>query len=138
AGVVGGPALRFACAREGFVSRLGIISRAVSTRSTVQVLAGVRLTATGGELELAATDMELSLRTTLPASVASEGSVVVPGKLLSELARLLPPGEVTLEVQEGSLSVTSGAYASRLHTYAAEDFPRLPPTDIPLTTLAAP
>ena len=54
--------LRVACDREAFVSRLGVISRAVSTRSTVQVLAGVRLTATGGELELAATDMELSLR----------------------------------------------------------------------------
>jgi len=130
--------LRVACDREAFVSRLGVISRAVSTRSTVQVLAGVRLTAAAGSLELAATDMELSLRTAVAASVASEGSVVVPGKLLSDLARLLPPGEVSLEVQEGSLQVTSGAYASRLHTYAAEDFPRLPPTDIQLTTLAAP
>src|SRR5437870_10720141 len=129
--------LRVSCGREVFVSRLAVVSRAVSTRSTVQVLAGIRLVAGGGELELAATDMELSLRTAVPATVTSEGSVVVPGKLLSDLARLLPPGEVALEVQEASLNVTSGSYASRLHTYAAEDFPRLPPSDLSLTTLAA-
>jgi DNA polymerase III subunit beta len=132
-----GSDLRAACDREAFVARLAVVSRAVSTRSTVQVLAGVRLTASGEELELAATDMELSLRTTLPANVAGEGSVVVPGKLLSDLARLLPAGDVSLQVQEGSLNVTNGSYASRLHTYAAEDFPRLPSSDLPLTTLAA-
>ena len=132
-----GSELRVTCDREAFVSRLAVVSRAVSTRSTVQVLAGIRLLAGNGELELAATDMELSLRTAVPATVASEGSVVVPGKLLSDLARLLPPGEVSLEVQEASLNVTSGSYASRLHTYAAEDFPRLPSSDVSLTTLAA-
>jgi len=132
-----GSELRVTCDREAFVSRLAVVSRAVSTRSTVQVLAGIRLLAGNGELELAATDMELSLRTAVPATVASEGSVVVPGKLLSDLARLLPPGEVSLEVQEASLNVTSGSYASRLHTYAAEDFPRLPSSDLSLTTLAA-
>jgi len=132
-----GSELRVTCDREAFVSRLAVVSRAVSTRSTVQVLAGIRLLAGNGELELAATDMELSLRTAVPATVASEGSVVVPGKLLSDLGRLLPPGEVSLEVQEASLNVTSGSYASRLHTYAAEDFPRLPSSDLSLTTLAA-
>ncbi len=129
--------LRVTCDREAFVSRLAVVSRAVSTRSTVQVLAGIRLVAGGGELELAATDMELSLRTVVPATVSSEGSVVVPGKLLSDLARLLPSGEISLEVQEASLNVTRGSYASRLHTYAVEDFPRLPPSNISLTTLAA-
>ena len=70
--------LQLMCDRDAFVARLGIVSRAVSTRSTVQVLAGIRLTAGNGALELAATDMEVSLRASLVASVASEGSVVVP------------------------------------------------------------
>jgi DNA polymerase-3 subunit beta len=129
--------LRLSCDRDEFVARLGTVSRAVSTRSAVQVLSGIKLAAAGGSLELAATDMEVSLRATLPAAVATEGSIVVPGKLLSDLARLLPVGEVTLETGEGLLTVTSGAYTSRLHTYAAEDFPRLPATDLPLTQLEA-
>jgi DNA polymerase III subunit beta len=132
-----GSDLRLTCDRDAFVAKLGLVSRAVSTRSTVQVLAGVRLRATESGLELAATDMELSLRSSVPATVSSEGAVVVPGKLLSDLARLLPPGEVTLESHDGTLTVTSGSYTSKLHTYAAEDFPRLPAPDVPLTALDA-
>jgi DNA polymerase-3 subunit beta len=131
-------AVRLTCDREAFVSRLAVVGRAVSTRSTVQVLSGVRISAAGGELELAATDMEISLRSTLPATVESEGAVVVPGKLLADLARLLPAGEVSLAAGDGGLAIASGAYTSRLHTYAAEDFPRLPATDLPLTPLDAP
>ena len=71
-----------------------VVSRAVSTRGTVQVLAGILLRAADGALELAATDMELSLRTTLAAEVEGDGAVVVPGKLLADLARLLPDDEV--------------------------------------------
>jgi DNA polymerase-3 subunit beta len=130
--------LRVKCDRDEFVARLSVVSRAVSTRSAVQVLSGIKVTAANGSVELAATDMEVSLRATLPAAVESEGSIVVPGKLLSDLAKLLPGGEVTLETGEGLLTVTSGSYTSRLHTYAAEDFPRLPATDLPLTQLDAP
>ena len=49
--------MKLTCSREDFVSKLGVVSRAVSTRSSVQILAGVLLRATNGELELAATDM---------------------------------------------------------------------------------
>src|SRR5262249_24184565 len=104
-GLAVGTDLRLTCDRDEFVARLAIVSRAVSTRSAVQVLAGIRLSATGGALELAATDMELSLRATGPAAIESEGAIVVPGKLLSDLARLLPRGDVTLAAQEGSLAV---------------------------------
>jgi DNA polymerase III subunit beta len=126
--------LRISCTRDDLVSRIGIVSRAVSTRGAVQVLAGVLLNATGDELQLAATDMELSLRTTLPASVEGGGSLVVPGKLLADLSRLLPADEVVIEhrADEGVAQVKSGSYASRVNIYAAEDFPRLPPVDVPL------
>jgi DNA polymerase-3 subunit beta len=124
-------AMKLTCSREDFVSRLGIVSRAVSTRSSVQILAGVLLRASRGELQLAATDMELSLRTSLDAQVEDDGSVVVPGRLLVDLARLLPDSEVQLEhrADEGVLGLVCGSASYRLHTYSAEDFPRLPEID---------
>ena len=75
--------------------------------------------------------MELSLRTSLEAQVEGEGSVVVPGRLLVDLARLLPDAEVQLEhrAEEGVLTVACGTASYRLHTYSAEDFPRLPEID---------
>ncbi len=123
--------LKLTCSREDFVSRLAVVSRAVSTRSSVQILAGVLLRAEGGELHLAATDMELSLRTSLDAQVDVEGPVVVPGRLLADLARLLPEPELQIEHRpdEGTVHITCGAASYRLHTYSAEDFPRLPEID---------
>ncbi len=126
-----GTGMKLTCSREEFVARLGVVSRAVSTRGSVQILAGVLLRATGGVLQLAATDMELSLRTSLDAEVEGEGSIVVPGRLLVDLARLLPDAEVQLEhrAEEGVLNVVCGTASYRLHTYNAEDFPRLPDID---------
>jgi DNA polymerase III subunit beta len=129
--VVGQGTLRVVCPRDELTRALGVVSRGVSTRTTVQILAGILLHAADGKLELAATDMELSLRTSLEAQIESEGSVVVPGRLLLELARLLPDAEVTIEhkLEEAAVEIRSGSASYRLHTYNAEDFPRLPEAD---------
>ena len=127
---VTGTALKISVPREELTRQLGVVSRAASTRTTVQVLAGILLRAEGGRLELAATDMEISLRSSLEAEVGSEGAVVVPSKLLADLVRLLPAEEVSVEHRsgEGVVEIVSGAASYKLHTYNAEDFPRLPET----------
>jgi DNA polymerase-3 subunit beta len=126
--VVAGTSLKISVAREELTRQLGVVARAASTRTTVQVLAGLLLRAGEGRLELAATDMEISLRSSLEASVESEGAVVVPSKLLADLVRLLPADDVSIEHRsgEGIVEIVSGAATYRLHTYNAEDFPRLP------------
>ncbi|TMK54306.1 MAG: DNA polymerase III subunit beta [Actinobacteria bacterium] len=123
--------MKIVCRQDELAQKLGIVSRAVSTRATVQILSGVLLRAEGGRLHLAATDMELSLRSSLDAQIEGEGAVVVPGRLLVDLVRLLPGDEVTFEhrAEEGVIHVTSGPSDASLHTYAAEDFPRLPDLD---------
>ena len=126
--VMVGEALKLTCARDELVAKLAVVSRAVSTRTAVQILAGILLRAEKGELHLAATDMELSLRTALEANVDEEGAVVVQGRTLVDIARLLPADEVEIAYrpEEGVVHITCGNYSSRLHTYAVEDFPRLP------------
>jgi DNA polymerase-3 subunit beta len=120
--------MKVTCSRDELVQKLAIVSRAVSTRATVLVLGGILLRAEGGELQLAATDMELSLRTALDAEVEGEGAVVVPGRLLVDLARLLPDEDVQVEhrAEEGVVRIECGSASYRLHTYNVEDFPRLP------------
>ena len=123
--------MKLTCSRDELAQKLGVVARAVSTRTSVQVLLGVLLRAEGGRLQLAATDMEVSLRASLDAEVEDEGAVVVPGRLLVDLVRLLPAGEVTIEhrAEEGVVRVECGSSSSRLHSYAVEDFPRLPDVD---------
>jgi DNA polymerase-3 subunit beta len=122
--------MKVTCTKDELVAKLAVVARGVSTRTAVQILSGIKLEAEGGTLALAATDMELSLRTSLEAQVGGPGAVVVPGRLLAELSRLLPDGEVELNATEdGVLRVTCGTASYTLHTYAAEDFPRLPEVD---------
>src|SRR5919199_869977 len=129
--VVATGTMKIACPRDELIAKLGVAARGVSTRTAVQILGGILLRAEDGELALAATDMELSLRTSLEARVEGDGSVVVPGRLLVDIARALPDGEVTIEhrAEEGLVEVTAGAAHYSLHTYNAEDFPRLPDVD---------
>jgi DNA polymerase-3 subunit beta len=111
------------------------VSRGVSTRTAVQILGGILIRANDHGVELAATDMELSLRTPLEGSVDGSGAVVVPGKLFADLARLLPADDVELEYREdeGVLGVRCGPAEYRVNTFGAEDFPRLPDADTTTT-----
>jgi DNA polymerase III subunit beta len=120
--------MRVACGKDELAEKLQVVGRGVSTRTTVQILAGIMLRAEGGRLHLSATDMEISVRDSLEAQVEEEGSVVVPGRLLVDIVRLLPAGEVTLEHKgdEGVVRLTCGSASYSLNTYGPEDFPRLP------------
>ena len=129
--VIVGSGLRITVAKDELVAALGIVSRAVSTRTSVQILSGILLEGQAGELRLAATDMELSLRATLAAQLEGDGAIVLPGKTLVDIARLLPADEVVIEHKpaESVVHVTSGSASYTLHTYNPEDFPRLPELD---------
>ncbi|HSC91144.1 MAG TPA: DNA polymerase III subunit beta [Gaiellaceae bacterium] len=129
--IVVGSGLKATCARAELAEQLGVVARAVSTRSAVQVLLGVLLRADDGRLQLAATDMELSLRASVEAEVEDEGAVVVPGRLLLDIVRQLPEGDVVIEhrPEEGIVRLECGSASYRVHTYSAEDFPRLPEVD---------
>src|SRR3954454_6456740 len=129
--VVVGTGLRITVSKDELSSKLAIVARGVSTRTAVLVLSGIQLRAEGGQLHLAATDMEVSLRSSVDAQVAGEGTVVVPGRLLLDIARSLPDSDVTIEhkPEEAVVVVTAGSANYRLHTYSSEDFPRLPEVD---------
>jgi len=123
-----GSGLRITVSKDELVSALGVVSRAVSTRTSVQILSGILLEAQNGELRLAATDMELSLRANVSAQIDGDGAIVLPGKTFSDIARLLPADDVAIEHKptESVVHVTSGSASYTLHTYNPEDFPRLP------------
>ena len=129
--------------RDEFVSKLSIVSRAVSTRAATQALSGILLSASEGGAALAATDGEMGLRTAMEADVAAAGSALLPGRLLSELARSLGDQSVEIELRESErdVEIRSGGSSFHLRVLPAEDFPNLPeegsePLKIPAPALA--
>jgi DNA polymerase-3 subunit beta len=122
--------LRLVIDRAIFVEALAAVGRAVSTRSIIPALAGIQLQAETGQLTLTATDGDLSIRSKVPADVESGGVVVVPGRLLADVARQLPSGDVTLVVDDGGLlSIECGSASFKLRLLSAEDFPPIQPIE---------
>jgi DNA polymerase III subunit beta len=123
--------MKFSISRDKFVAGLGVAVRGVSTRSAIQTLAGVKLVAGEGHLELQATDMELGVRVRDDAAVEREGSVVLPGRLLLDVARSLPTDELSLEhrTSQGDVEVVCGPSRFHLRTLPADEFPQLPTAD---------
>ncbi len=135
--------MKLSTTRQELVSSLSVVSRAVSTRAVTQALSGILVAASEGGVELAATDGEMGLRTALDAQVGEPGSVLLPGRLLADLARSLGEGGVEIESRETErdVEIRSGGSSFHLRVLPAEDFPSLPredgePLKIPAAALA--
>lgn len=119
--------MRLVSPKEELAGKLSVAGRAASAKSTIQILSHVLLTAEEGRCELAATDMELSLRVPLAATVEQTGSVVLP-RLAGDIVRSMADGPVTLEhrANEGVVSLSGGGSSFTLNCLQASDFPELP------------
>jgi DNA polymerase-3 subunit beta len=123
------PLMKLSISRDTLLGAVQVVGRAVSSRATLPSLGGVKFTATAGELALAATDTELGLSMAISdVSVETEGTVLLPGRLLGDVVRNLPGGEVTmaLRAEERDVELTAASARFHLRTLPAEDFPRLP------------
>jgi len=119
--------MKLSTSSQELLGQLQIVSRVASTRSAVQALSGVQIAAEDGT-ELRATDMEVALRVPLDATVERTGTVVLPARLLLDVVRQLPRGDVTLELRpsEQDVEVVAGTARFHIRTLRAEDFPPLP------------
>ncbi|HEY5709191.1 MAG TPA: DNA polymerase III subunit beta [Solirubrobacterales bacterium] len=130
--------------RDELVAKLSVVSRAVSTRAATQSLSGILVGVEEGRVSLCATDLEMGLKTDLAAEADGTGSILLPGRLLAELARSLgdPTVEIELRESERDVEIRSGGSSFHLRTLPSEDFPKLPdeegePLTIPAAALAA-
>jgi DNA polymerase III subunit beta len=122
--------VKLSVASADLLAQLQSVSRVASTRSAVQALSGVQVAATASGVELRATDMEIALRVPLTAEVQREGTVVLPARLLLDVARSLPKNadrvEFELRSEQQDVEVVAGHAKFHLRTLRAEDFPPLP------------
>jgi DNA polymerase-3 subunit beta len=120
--------LKLSLSTADLLAQLQTVTRVASTRSAVQALSGVKLSATNTGAELLATDMEMGLRVPLPGEVGRPGEAVAPGRLLLDVVRALPAENVSVELRaaEQDLEIISGAARFHLRTLRVEDFPALP------------
>jgi DNA polymerase-3 subunit beta len=120
--------MKLSLSTADFLTQLQTVVRVASTRSAVQALSGVMISATADGAELLATDMEIGLRMPLPASVSRPGKALLPARLLLDVVRALPAEELNIELRdaEQDVELRCGGALFHLRTLRAEDFPSLP------------
>ena len=129
--------------QENLARGLSVVSRAVSNRSTLPVLANVLLKTEDAGLKLTATNLEIGITYWVPGKIESDGATSVPARLLTDLVNSLPGGEpIDLELGDGeTLHIRSGRFESNIKGISADDFPTVqtagerPVTRIPQNVL---
>jgi DNA polymerase III subunit beta len=114
--------------RDILLEQLQTVGRVASTRSAIQALSGVQISATAEACELRATDMDVGLRVPLAAEVIRDGVVVLPARLLLDVVRSLPAQQVSLELRpaQQDVELVSGSATFDIRTLRADDFPPFP------------
>ncbi|MGI8649055.1 MAG: DNA polymerase III subunit beta [Rubrobacter sp.] len=123
--------MKVVCSIETFSKKLALVTRGVSSRTTIQLLGGVLVEAGREVVKLSATDMDISIRTSTPAEVEEEGRVVIPARIFNDIVRSLPGGQLTIgyDSSGGTVRLSVGEKEYSIRAYAAEDFPQLPEFD---------
>jgi DNA polymerase-3 subunit beta len=113
--------------QENLARGLSVVSRAVSTRSTLPVLANVLLRTEDAGLKLTATNLEIGVTYWVPGKIETDGATTVPARLLTDLVGSLPSSErVDLEVTAGdTLQLRCGPFATHVKGIDADEFPAI-------------
>ncbi len=113
--------------REQLMGGLQKVQSVVTSRSTLPVLANILFRAEEGRLWLTASDLDLSVRVSVPAEIGKEGATTLPAKRAVSIFRETPGSEVEIDLSDRDVaSIRSGSAFFRLNGISAEDFPPLP------------
>ncbi len=119
--------MEFVAKQSALLRELSLVQGVVEKKNTIPILANVLLDASGDSVSLMATDLEVSVRSALTASVTKEGALTVSARKLHEIVRSLPDSEVHVKADsENWATITCERSRFRIMGLAKDDFPTLP------------
>src|ERR1700743_3761975 len=132
-------AMEFSVSKSALLNELSTTQGVVERKTTIPILSNLLVEAKGDRLNITATDLELSVRTSCEAKVKKEGAGASPAKKLLELVRLLPEGEIKFKLLENHwVEIVSDKKKYKLVGMAKENFPALPAMPHTLVKISAP
>jgi DNA polymerase-3 subunit beta len=118
--------VKFQVNRDVFSEAVSFAVKLLPQRTTLPILSGVLIQASGDGLVLSSFDYEVSSRTEIQADVEEPGTVLVSGRLLAEIAGRLPNAPVRVSTEESRISVTCGSASFTLLSMPVEEYPSIP------------
>src|SRR5436853_2900325 len=119
--------MEFTVRRFDLLQELTLIQGVVERKTTIPILANVLVRAEGGEIGIAATDLEIGLKSVCVSKTTVPGTMTLPAKRLYEIVRALPDKEIKFKRGEANwVTVTCGSSRFRIAGSPQNDFPALP------------
>ena len=112
--------------RDALADAVAWVARSLPNRPTAPILAGLLMKAAGDEVTLSSFDSTTSAQVTMAAEVTDEGTVLVSGRLLNEIARSLPNKPVEMVADHTQVELTCGSARFSLQTLPVDEYPTLP------------
>lgn len=122
--------MRFICTKQTLHDAVVNVSKAVSERSTLPSLEGIRFKLENSTLELTGYDLELGIRTNIAVKSEDSGEFIVNARLLAEMVKKIPAEDILFDVSESyQITLSGGATRYNLFALSAEEYPELPNKD---------
>ena len=128
--------MKLSCLQENLNWGLGVVGRAVATRTTLPITNNVLLSIDQSRLKLVATNLEMAISCWIGAKVEEEGEITVPARLLTEFVNSLPNDkiDISLSPRTKTLELKCARFEARISGIDAKDFPPIPAVDEGITT----
>ncbi len=128
--------MKLSCLQENLNRGLGIVGRAVATRTTLPITSNVLLATDESRLKLVATNLEMAITYWLGAKVEEEGAITVPARLLIEFISSLPSDrvDINLPARSKTMELKCARFEARISGIDAKEFPPIPKVDEGINT----
>lgn len=114
--------------QSNLVQALNTVSRSISTKPQLPILSCLLLKAENNQISLFATDINLGIRCQIFGEIEKEGSVAIPAKIFIEVVKTLGQGDLTLKVDEHTLSIIASKTKTKIQCQPHKEFPEFPET----------
>ncbi|MGX5376972.1 DNA polymerase III subunit beta [Ligilactobacillus sp. LYQ135] len=129
--------MKFTIKRNAFIKKLNDVQRAISSKTAIEILTGLKIQADNFKLTLTGSDSDISIENEITTddsdfdlTINEPGSIVLPARFFSEIVKKLPEDTFTLEVNDRfQATITSGQTEYQVNGIDAENYPHLPEID---------
>lgn len=126
--------MNFTINRSAFISQLNNVLRAISSKTTIPILTGLKMVVNEDNIVLTGSNSDITIESVINANdadndltIEATGAIVLPARFFSDIVKKLPDKKVTIEVTSGfQADITSGSAKFQINGQDAENFPHLP------------
>lgn len=121
--------MKFSCEKSVLQDAISMVQKAINAQNTLAVLGNICIEVEGARVVFSATNLEMAISTSFPATIESEGKITIPARIFSNYVSFLPETQVTVSAEGENVLVSTSHAKTKMKGISAEEFPEIPTID---------